>query len=147
MKRICLLLLLCLPLIFTGNNANADLDALAAIPNPVAKVAVLPGHHAELTVTLNSANKPVAKQNAGVFLEVDAAVVAKGYGQVAMITYGDLYKGDKVVETLSERQTIEKIGVNLGLVQLDALELVRCDAYGQYIKERVFLLQHHLAQR
>ncbi len=112
MKRFCLLIL-CLTIPFTVNHAEAGIRALAAVPNPVAGAAVIPGKHQHITITYNSAGDIIAKETAGIALVVNAAVVADGYGQIGMITSGELVQsGNPEKQTLSEGQNIEgSVGV------------------------------------
>ena len=135
MKRFCLLLLLllCLPLIFTVNNLNAHMRALAAIPNPVAGAQVQAGYHRHVTEVFDSAGKSIDLKKAGIFLIVNSAVVADGYGQIAMLTYGTLNKDGKKVQSLSEGHEIKKIGYNTIIGHLHQIEIVRCKAFGLYI--------------
>ncbi len=136
MKRICLFVV-CLNsiLLFLGPKADAGIRALAAVPNPIAGAAVLPNKHRHVSVIKDS-NGAITKINkAGIFLVVNAAVVADGYGQVAMLTSGELKQAGKTdaVATLSEGQTIEDIGWNLGLIRINQLQAVYCTAVGEYI--------------
>ena len=132
MKRFCLLIL-CLTILFTVNHAEAGIRALAAVPNPVAGAAVIPGKHRHVTITYDSAGSIIAKETAGIALVVNAAVVADGYGQIGMITPGELVQsGNPKNQTLSEGQNIEGLGWSIGPIVFNELKAVYCSALGQY---------------
>ena len=133
MKRFCLLIL-CLTILFTVNHAEAGIRALAAVPNPVAGAAVIPGKHQHVTITYDSAGNIIATETAGIALVVNAAVVADGVGQIGMLTSGELFQAGKSdpVTKLSEGQNIEGIGWNIGPITFNELKTVYCSALGQY---------------
>ncbi len=128
------LFVMCLALFYCSPKAEADIRALAAVPNPVAGASVLPGYHRHVTVTQYSNGQIINTKKAGIRLVINAAVVADGYGQVAMLTSGELKQAGKsdAVATLSEGQTIEAIGWNFGLFHINELQAVYCSAVGQY---------------
>ena len=136
MKRICLFLL-GFTIIFTFNDANAHMEARAAVPSPVAGAAIKTGYHRHLTITYDSDGNIIATEVAGIDLVVNAAIVADGYGQIAMLTYGTLNKDgqEDPVESLSEGQKIEPIGWNLGFHHIHELKAMYCSAIGYYIAD------------
>ncbi len=125
-------LFVCLTLLYHSPEADADIRALAAVPNPIAGAAVMPGKHRNVTITYNTNGDIIDLKEAGIYLVVNAGVVADGFGQIAMTTSGELKKGGKTVTTLSEGQTIESIGWNFFGFHFNELTAVYCSAVGVY---------------